>query len=69
MLSGPVGVGFVGTGLEIPAVSAGKEMKPHVEGHAESCKTDQGANQGWVNSSEGEVWKCVVGCGSGPMPG
>ena len=53
----PVGVGPVGTGLEIPAESAGKEMKIPVEDQTESGKTDQGASQDWVNSSEGEVWE------------
>ena len=40
MLSGPVVVGPVGTGLEIPAVSAGMEMRPQVKGQTESCKMD-----------------------------
>ncbi len=52
-----VGVGPVGTGLEIPAKSAGKEMKIPVEDQTESGKTDQGANLDWANSSEGGVWE------------
>ena len=50
MLSGLVVVGPVGTGLEIPAVNAGMDMRPHVEGQTESYRKDQGANQGWVDS-------------------
>ena len=46
MLSGPVVVGPFGTGLEIPAVSAGMDMRPQVEGQTESYKKDQGASQG-----------------------
>ncbi len=48
---GPVGVGHVGTGLEILAESAGKEMKTPVEDQTESGRTDQGASQDWANSS------------------
>ena len=42
---GPVGVGPVGTGLEIPAESAGREMKTPEEAQTESGKTDRGASQ------------------------
>ena len=65
----PVDVGPVGTGLEIPAESAGMEMKTPVEGQTESGKTDQVASQDWANSSEGGMWERVVGCGSGRRPG
>ena len=54
---GPVGVGLVETGSEIPAESAGKEMQTPVEDQTEFGKTDQGANQDWANSSEGGVWE------------
>ncbi len=50
-------MGLAGTGLEIPAASAGMDMKTLVEGQTESGKTDQGASQDWVNSLEGEVWE------------
>ena len=46
MLSGPVVVCRVGTGLEIPAVNAGMDMRPQVEGQTESYKKEQGASQG-----------------------
>ncbi len=65
----PVDVGLVGTGLEIPAESAGMEMETLVEDQTESGKTHQGASQDWANSSDGGVWECVVGCGSGRRPG
>ncbi len=55
MCSGLAGVGPVGTGLEIPAGSAGMGMKPQVEGQTESCRTDQGASRGWGDFSGGEV--------------
>ncbi len=35
------------TGSEKPAGSAGREMKPLVEGQTVSCKMDLGARQGW----------------------
>ncbi len=54
---GPVDVDPVGTGLEIPAESAGMEMKTLVEGQTGSGKTDQGASQDWANSSGGGVWE------------
>ncbi len=40
----PVDVGLDGTGLEIPAASAGMDVKTLVEGQTESGKTDQGAS-------------------------
>ncbi len=53
---GPVGVGLVGAGSEIPAESAGKEMQTPVEDQTESGKTNQGAIQDLANSSRG-VWE------------
>ncbi len=54
---GPVDVDPVGTGLEIPAESAGMEMKTLVEDQTESGKTDRGASQDWAGSSKGGVWE------------
>ncbi len=53
----PVSVGHVGTRFGIPAESAGKGMKPPVEDPAVSGKTDRGASQDLVSSSEGGVWE------------
>ena len=50
-------MGLAGTGSEIPAESAGKEMQTPVEDQTESGKTDEGASQYLANSSEGGVWE------------
>ena len=52
---GPMGVGHVETGSEIPAESTGMEMGTLMEYQTESGKTGQGASQDWANSSEGGV--------------
>ncbi len=61
-------MGLVGTEMEIPAGSAEMIMKILLEDQTEFGRTDQGTSQDWANSSGGEMWERVVGCGPGRRP-